>query len=90
MKITDEQREVLQKLRSYYCQNFAEDQQDGSNFDCAVLDLLDDRAVEKQMDKSFYRFSGTSEEIKKHEHTFEPDMVPGWKVCSSCKLTKRI
>jgi hypothetical protein len=25
-----------------------------------------------------------------HEHTFEPDHVPGWQVCTACRLTVRL
>lgn len=32
---------VLQELKRYYTAELAEDKQDGSGFDCAVLDALD-------------------------------------------------
>jgi hypothetical protein len=48
-KLTKEQKETLQKLRTYYCKEFSEDPVDGSNFDNAVLDLLGNHFVEEWM-----------------------------------------
>ena len=58
MNLTERQKEKLQKLRVWYCVNLAEDHIDGSNLDCAVLDLLEESVVESQMNKSLYRGLG--------------------------------
>lgn len=42
--MTDEQRAALRSLKEYYCRNLAEDPQDGTSFDCEVLQALDDLA----------------------------------------------
>jgi len=49
VKLTSEQKEVLMKLRVYYCTSLSEDPVDGSNFDCSVLNLLDDRVVQEEL-----------------------------------------
>jgi hypothetical protein len=40
--------EVLQELKRYYSAELAEDKQDGTNFDCAVLDALDSLIAAQQ------------------------------------------
>ena len=40
-------QEVLQELKRYYCAELAEDKQDGTNFDCAVLDAIDKVAAQQ-------------------------------------------
>jgi hypothetical protein len=40
IKFTKEQKKTLQKLRTYYCTNLAEDPIDGTWFDNLVLDVL--------------------------------------------------
>ena len=40
--------EVLQALKRYYSSELAEDKQDGTNFDCAVLDALDNLITAQQ------------------------------------------
>lgn len=47
--LTQEQREILEKLRVYYCREFAEDKQGGTNFDNAILDLLMDSSIEQRL-----------------------------------------
>ncbi len=48
VKLTDSQKETLNKLRAYYCRVLSEDPIDGSNFDCSILDLLKDDVVEQE------------------------------------------
>lgn len=59
LKLTENQKETLQKLREYYCKNFAEDPQDGSVFDGAVLACLSQGLVE-------YNIASTEKSVKEN------------------------
>lgn len=48
VKLTDKQKETLMRLRAYYCRVLSEDPVDGSNFDCSVLNMLEDVYVEQE------------------------------------------
>lgn len=45
MILTEKQKKALEELRIFYCRKFAEDPQDGSNFDNLVLDVLSDEYI---------------------------------------------
>lgn len=53
--LTENQKETLQKLREWYCQNYSEDPIDGTNFDNAVLDALSNEAIGSHVYMSFYK-----------------------------------